>query len=304
MNNKEKNFISAVVYINSNTDEVLDFFKKVDTVFSSRFENYEYVAINNVCSSDTIAALKNWASGISKPLTIINMSIKHSAEACMNAGIDIAIGDYVYEFDTTAISYPVEKIYEAYTATLEGNDIVSVCPVNNAGKSSSLFYRLFNSSSRSKYKLRTEVFRIITRRAINRVHASNEYLPYRKAAYAASGLKIKHIEFEGKAAKDNSDRFSLAIDSLALYTNLGLKIGIGISLFMTVLSLLEIIYTVVIFCTGQPIEGWTTTMLVVTVGFTGLFVLLTLVIKYLMLVIDLIFRKQKYLVESIEKIQK
>ena len=41
-----------------------------------------------------------------------------------------------------------------------------------------------------------------------------------------------------------------------------------------------------------------------TVGFAGLFAVLTILVKYLSLLLDLTFKKQKYLVESIEKIQK
>ena len=55
---------------------------------------------------------------------------------------------------------------------------------------------------------------------------------------------------------------------------------------------------------GKPIAGWTTTMLVVSFGFLGLFFVLSIVIKYLSLNIDMSFRRLKYLVESVERVQK
>ncbi len=45
-------------------------------------------------------------------------------------------------------------------------------------------------------------------------------------------------------------------------------------------------------------------MFVITVGFAGLFAVLTIVVKYLCLLLNLNFRQQKYLLESIEKLQK
>lgn len=72
----------------------------------------------------------------------------------------------------------------------------------------------------------------------------------------------------------------------------------------SVRSLAELVYTLVVFITGHPVEGWTTTMFVITVGFSGLFAVLTIVVKYLSLLVDLVFKQQKYLVESIEKLQK
>ena len=70
------------------------------------------------------------------------------------------------------------------------------------------------------------------------------------------------------------------------------------------LALVELVYTLVVFCTGHPVAGWTTTMFVLTVGFAGVFAVLAIVVKYLSLLVDLIFKKQKYLIESVEKIQK
>jgi len=169
---------------------------------------------------------------------------------------------------------------------------------------SSLFYKVFNAHSQSAYRLRTDAFRLVTRRAINRVHASSTHLPYRKAAYAASGLRMVDLEFDGQLTVKQKGRFNLALDSLTLYTNFGFKASVTVTLCMMALALAELIYTLVIFATGHPVEGWTTTMFVITVGFAGLFAVLTIVVKYLSLLLNLTFRQQKYLVESIEKLQK
>ena len=58
----------------------------------------------------------------------------------MNAGLDAAIGDYVYEFDSTELCYAPPLIMQAYRAALDGSDIVSVCPRTVRG-GSSLFIR-------------------------------------------------------------------------------------------------------------------------------------------------------------------
>ncbi len=302
VNGKEKNFISAVVYLHNDKSTAVEFFDALYRELDAHFEKFELIAINNCCTDNTVELVKEWAADISHPLTFVNMSILQGKEVCMNAGLDAAIGDYVYEFDFAKMPYSADKIYEAYEKAEEGNDIVSVCP-NSMKIGSKIFYKIFNASSHSAYKLQSSAFRLVTRRAINRVHAASEYLPYRKAAYAASGLRLANIEFDGKVGRQD-ERVSLAADSLLLYTDAGVKISLGISLFMLVLAILELIYVVVIFCTGHPIEGWTTTMFVITLGFSGLFCLVTVMIKYLSLLLDMVFKKQKYFVESIEKIQK
>ena len=291
--NKEKNFISAVVYLHNDGAQAVRFFKELNAVLDQHFEQFELVAVNDACTDDTIPTLRDWAKALEKPLTILHLSLHQGRETAMNAGLDAAIGDYVYEFDSTQTPYPIELVFEAYHAAMAGSDIVSVCPRSTAG-----------SNSHSAYKLRTDAFRLVSRRAINRVHASSETLPYRKAAYAASGLKMTDLEFDGRLTDNSGGRFALAMDSLALYTDAGYKLSAGIAIVMMFLALAELAYTLIIFCAGHPIEGWTTMMFVLTLGFAGLFAVLTIIIKYLSLLVDLVFKKQNYLIESIEKIQK
>lgn len=303
MTNKEKNFVSAVVYLHNDGARAAEFCAMLAKELDAHFDQYELVAVDDACTDDTVSGLRALAAGLDKPLTILHMSLHQGLEAGMNAGLDAAIGDYVYEFDSTRHPYSPSLIFAAYQAALKGSDIVSVCPSKSTG-GSGLFYRVFNASSHSAYQLRTDAFRLVTRRAINRVHASSEHLPYRKAAYAASGLKMTDLEFEGVLPNFQRGRWNLAVDSLALYTDAGFKASMGITVFMLVMALAELTYTLVVFLTGHPIEGWTTTMFVLTLGFAGLFAVLTIVVKYLSLLLDLTFKKQKYLVESIEKIQK
>ena len=301
MNTKEKNFVSAVVYLHNDGARAVEFCRTAAAELDAHFAQYELVVVDDACTDDTVARLRAWGKEQAAPLTILHMSTYHGLENAMNAGLDAAIGDYVYEFDATELCYPAPMIFDAYRTALQGSDIVSVCP---KATRSGLFYRIFNANSHSNYQLRTDAFRLVTRRAINRVHASSAHLPYRKAAYAASGLIMTDLEFDGQLTVKSKGRFNLALDSLALYTNAGFKASMTVTLCMLALALAELVYTLVVFITGHPVEGWTTTMFVITVGFSGLFAVLTIVVKYLSLLVDLVFKQQKYLVESIEKLQK
>lgn len=304
MNTKEKNFISAVVYLHNDGARATEFCRAVAAELEAHFAQYELIAVDDACSDDTVETLRAWGREQTAPLTILHMSLYHGLENAMNAGLDAAIGDYVYEFDSTQMPYPASCIFEAYRTALQGNDIVSVCPRATRSGASELFYHIFNANSHSPYRLRTDAFRLVSRRAINRVHASSAHLPYRKAAYAACGLKMADLVFDGRMTEKQAGRFNLAIDSLALYTDAGFKASMGITLCMLVLALAELFYTLVIFFTGHPVAGWTTMMFVITLGFAGLFAVLTIVVKYLLLQLRLVFERQKYRVEEIEKIQK
>lgn len=304
INNKEKNFASAVVYLQNCAEQIEPFFTTLLAQLEEHFAYYEIIAVNDGCTDDTVKRLKAFAEKrMQKPLTILNMSLHHGLEQAMNAGLDAAIGDFVYEFDSLEMPYEPDMIWQAYQTALNGFDVVTVSP-SQQRMTSKTFYQLFNAFSNSIYKLESDVFRLVSRRAINRVKAISENLPYRKAAYAASGLACKTLRFEGKAPLHQEARLDKAIDSLALYTDAGYKISFGISCMMALLTIVALVYTVVVWLVGEPVMGWTTTMLVLSGGLAGLFVILTIAIKYLSLLVDLVFRKQNYLIEGIEKIQK
>ena len=73
---------------------------------------------------------------------------------------------------------------------------------------------------------------------------------------------------------------------------------------MMLISLFMLAYTVVIYFIGHPIEGWTTTVLFLAVAFLGLFGILTVIVKYLQIIVDLVFKRKQYNFESIEKLTK
>lgn len=309
MKNKENNFISAVVYMHNCESMVSGFLSMINTQLADNFNKYEIIIVNDNSRDSSAEKVKEFAKGCDgAPITIVNMSLHQGIEMCMNAGLDISIGDFVLEFETMQTGYDRQLVLAAYKKALTGYDIVCVSPSKSRSIKSKLFYSLFNKSINSNYKVQTDIFRVLSRRAINRVHAISQSLPYRKAAYATSGLKMDTIFADFALSKSETPKFSLALDALAMYTNAAYKLSLGISGIMLLVTVLEIIYTIYTYVSynffggTQVVEGWTTTMLVLSGGFFGVFLIFSIVVKYLSLLVDLIFKQQKYLVEGIEKL--
>ena len=192
---REKNFISAVVYLHNEEGRAAGFLEMLRKVLEERFEQYEIVAVDDASSDGTAQEVRRFAAEqMEKPLTLLHMSLRQGREKCMNAGQDCAIGDFVYEFDSILTPYPEALIFQAYQTALQGSDVVTVRP-SRVRAGSRLFYGVFNRFSRSAYPLGTDAFCLLSRRAINRVHAQSAGLAYRKAAYAASGLRVSSLTF-------------------------------------------------------------------------------------------------------------
>lgn len=304
---KEHNFVSAVVYLHNCAADVQAFLTMLHGQLEENFDKFEIVCVNDASTDDSAAIVRSYAKERDFPLTLVQMSTWQGVERAMTAGIDIAIGDFVFEFDGVEMPYDPALLMECYRKALQGNDIVWACPRRGRGGFRKLFYRLFNASFDSIYPVQEDAFRVVSRRALNRVHAISATPPYRKAAYAASGLKVSSVAFDPAflpRAKDK-DPAGKALDSMALYTNMFYRISLGVSIAFLLLTLFFTVYALTVYLSPvAQVEGWTSTMLVMCIGFFGVFLMLTVVIKYLSLLVELNFKKQRYLVEGIEKIQK
>lgn len=307
---KEKNFVSAIVYLRNNQDNIVKFLDIVNTFLNDNFLTYEIICVNDASTDDSTNRIKDFINSHNniKTITILNMSYYQGTEKSMHAGVDLAIGDFVYEFDTTTISYPVEILKEVYSKCLSGFDIISASPKSSHHIQAKCFYKLYNKISNSEYTLKTEAFRILSRRAINRISAMSESTIYRKSAYANCGLKISNIEYDALQEiphtnfLERSMQCEIAINALILYTDVAYRVSIAFLMLMMTGMIFSGFYSLYMYFIGNSIKGWTTIMLVFSCGLFAIMSILTMLIKYASLILKIVFHKQKYIIESIEKL--
>lgn len=307
---KESNFITGVVYLSEDIEQSIAFVSDIIVFFQKYFENFEIIGVNDDLILDTKKFLsKLHDQGIKNKFTLLNMGFTQGLDLAMNAGDDLAIGDFIIEFDSCYKDYSDDLIMDVYRKVLTGFDIVAAGTVTKR-LASRVFYKLFNRSSALSTKIGSESFRIISRRAINRIEALNKFIPYRKAIYANSGLNSTTLYYESTndegysiSHHESSDsQINTAINAIVLFTDFFFKFSFGLSLLMIFLTLAGTVYTLVIFFSGKPIPGYTTTMLLSTSSFFAIFIILAIVIKYLSIIVSVLVKKQKYIIKNIEKI--
>jgi len=304
MSEQQKQFISAVIYVH-NSELYLKNFLEYE-ILAQNFEKFEIICVNDYSDDNSKQVVRDAASAMTNCLiSIVNTGFHQGIEAAMLAGLDLAIGDFVLEFDETTIDYDPEIIMKCYNRCVEGFDVVS-CGSGNRRGSSKLFYSLYNRHSGTQHELKSETFRIISRRGINRVYAMSPNPLYRKALYQNCGLKTDYLEYEGTGVANRKHTLKqpheTALTSLILFTNIAYKATVMFALVMMLVTFGSIIYTITIFITGNPVEGFTTMMTLLSAAFFALFTILAVVIKYLTVILKLVFQKQRYTLESVEKL--
>lgn len=309
MINKENNFISAVIYLQKDETNIDRFLNMLYSVLEANFKKYEIICVSNYFDERTIKQLKQFKDIYEKVnISFIRLDKNQGLEECMNAGIDLAIGDFVFEFDSCYIDYDPHIILDVYKKLLEGYDVVSATPSQTTSKiSSRVFYGIYNYFSNTK-KITTERFRIISRRALNRVSGYNKNIPYRKAVYASVGLSTFHLNYTltdraSGIVQNDIQKKNVALDSLILFTNIAYKVSFAFSIIMAFFMFGTGVYTVAVYFSAQkPVEGWAPIMGLISAGFSAMFFILTILIKYMDLILRFVFKKQKYTVVNIEKL--
>lgn len=302
MSKKEDVFVSAVVYLSDNSENVCSFVDDLILHLEERFQHYEIVVVDDCCKYQ-VSFLDDYIRKTSnKFLTIIHMSVKQGIEACMRAGIDTAIGDFIYEFDTLEYEFDKDLIWKAYQKAVEGNDVVSVEIVNNS-LSRKIFYKLFNKYSLSEYEIYATVFRLVSRRAVNRVLSLNINCEFRLAVYASSGLKNGRLYYSGNASKTKSRGISLAIDSFILYTDLPRRMCLNSLRLVAIFGIVGIILLILNCILINPV------IMQILAGITFLCILdsivcLVILIYYARLILNGAIEGKNYLVEDIQKVQR
>lgn len=292
----EPNFASVVIYVDDTAARYPDAAVRMADELAAMFKTYEMIVVDDGCASGVADSVTTALAG--HPISIVRMGNRQGPEAAMNAGVDAAVGDYVFEVDDLG-ALDVAFVRSAYVEAMAGADVVNGVFEGGSSLRGKLFYSAFNRFSGFPTKLASNPCRLLSRRAVNRVRSMSGYAPYRKASYAASGLKVAEVKVGGHATHKTD--LAMAVTSLALYTDAFYKVASWLAALMAVLSFAEIVYVAVIAASGIAVAGWVTTMLVLTIGFMAVFVLFAFALKYLDLLVKISFEKQGYLTDGIER---
>lgn len=306
---KEKNYVSLVIYVRNNESVIASQIQILDKLFSSVYQNFEFILVNDASDDASIQSVKDISKSLNGTVTVLNLSYVHGIEMAMIAGQKLAIGDYVFELDTLNVDYDFEKLIDLYRESQKGYDIVSLSPNKKASLANRIFYGLLEKSSLLKMKLYTETARVISRRAINRVGILNTSVNYRKATYHYCGLPTGYLFYTPNKASEYNNlsfgtKFNLAYEIMMRYSHIASTISIGLSLFFFVFSIFMVLFVIGSYVVVRNIaSGWTTTMMFLTISFSGLFLVLSMILKYLDMLIRERSINKNYVYDGIEQIK-
>lgn len=302
---KEQVFVSVVLYAQNNEREISKVLIDVDRTMMNHFKNYEIILVNDFSQDNTLEEAHSTIQNIYGDTTIINLSRKHGVEHAMMAGLNKSMGDFVFEVESLSIDFDMEMLYEMFrVSTTKGFDIVAASS-GQANWKSRLFYRILNKVSYLNLSLSTESVRLVTRRALNAMLNLKERVRYRKALYELTGYSKNLHEYRALSKipnrKVNRENISLALDALVSFSHFGLRAAHLLTGIFFLFSLFMGGYALYNYFFNQSVvQGWTTLMILISLGYAGLFFIGGVIGEYTSRILIEIQNRPFYSTKSVE----
>jgi dolichol-phosphate mannosyltransferase len=247
--------------------------------------DYELVLVNDGSRDASWPAMQRLAAEDAH-LVAVNLSRNHGHQLALTAGLDLCRGDKILIIDAD-LQDPPELLPAMLTTMREtGADVVYGVRQSRAGETAFKratahgFYRLLSRATDVDIPVDAGDFRLMSRRALDALLAMPEQARFIRGMVAWIGFK--QVPF----AYDRAERFAgetkyplkkmvrFAFDALTGFSSAPLKLASHAGLWLSLGSLLLIVYIAYAWITGHSIQGWTSLMLVVVVlGAVQMFVL-------------------------------
>lgn len=278
---KQHKFVSAVVRCRNAEQRLEPFLRAIDAAFDARFDAFEIVVVNDASTDASARVVREVAPELHGSLSMIELAHHHGVESAMVAGLDRAMGDFVFEFEDTYLDFPLDVLDRMYDTAVGGFDIVAGVPAKLPARTR-LFYRLCNRFSAFEPPLAYERLRVSSRRALDAMLQQRERIRYRQVLYRLTGYRYTRVEYvpqPNPARKDRND-LRFALDVIFSVTDAGVRVARAFVVLFAVLSLIAVVCSVIwtIVLDEPPWElGFA---VLVSVGFSGVFLILAVLGEY------------------------
>mgnify|MGYP000850313239 CR=1 FL=1 len=235
---------------------------------------FEFLFVNDGSTDETLSLLQAKAKNDSR-ISYVNLSRNFGKEVAMLAGFDHARGDATVIIDAD-LQDPPELIPEMIHYWEEGYDDVFARRKSRAGesavkkKTSALYYKVLQNSTRIPIQIDTGDFRLLDRRCIEALKQFRESERYTKGMFSWIGFKKKEILYDrdpraaGQTKWNYPKLINLAIDGITSFTTAPLRISAYVGAVVSFSAFVYIVYLLVRPFFGVPtVPGYASTLAVI-----------------------------------------
>lgn len=284
--NKDESFVSVVTVINRFTQASLRRLPEIQSELEKYYSDYEIVLV--VLRSQQKSLYKEIDCILKEVPCVryLQLSSDVNSDVIWSAGAENAIGDFIICFDIS--NDPLFLIKDSVELCKKGNDVV----VGTSKQNQSLGFRLIRPLSGWFLKLidyhlpkNSTSFRCLSRRAINSVFDTGNFyqkffMQIQKSGYGQAVLPYKSLNHSEKRTLVSAIKSTLRLMvfnstvPLRLISLLGLT-GSSVACLFTLYSIILNLFK------NDIVEGWTSTIFVISLLSSMQFLILSFISEYL-----------------------
>jgi len=247
--------------------------------------NYELIFVNDNSTDNSESILLELQKKY--PIRIINMSRNFGVDPCVLAGFRNAKGDAIVYLHTD-LQDPPEIIPDLIKKHEEGFDVVHTVRTKRKGESkfrmlvTRIAYLLINILSDIKLPIESGDYKLISRKALDKILNQKEFRPYVRGLSVWVGFKQTFYKYERQARGSGKSKMSLLskgpvtdfITGITSYSLKPLYIGIFFGFLSIIISVLLIIYALYLKFNNLAVPG--STSIIIAISFFSGILLFTL----------------------------
>ena len=273
--------------------------------------NYELIFVNDDSTDNSESILLNLQKKY--PIRIINMSRNFGVDPCVLAGFRNAKGDAIVYLHTD-LQDPPEIIPDLIKKHEEGFDVVHTTRTKRKGESkfrmlvTRIAYLLINILSDINLPIEAGDYKLISRKALDKILNQREFRPYVRGLSVWVGFKQTFYEYERQARKSGKSKMPLLsegpvtdfVNGITSYSLKPLYIGIFFGFLSIIISVLLIIYALYLKFSNLAIPG--STSIIIAVSFFSGILLFTLGVigVYLARIFEQTKGRDQYVIKEIK----
>ncbi len=273
--------------------------------------NYELIFVNDNSTDNSESILLELQKKY--PIRIINMSRNFGIDPCVLAGFRNAKGDAIVYLHTD-LQDPPEIIPDLIKKHEEGFDVVHTIRTKRKGESkfrmlvTRIAYLLINILSDINLPIEAGDYKLISRKALDKILNQREFRPYVRGLSVWVGFKQTFYKYERQARGSGKSKMPLLsegpvtdfVNGITSYSLKPLYIGIFFGFLSIIISVLLIIYAFYLKFNNLAVPG--STSIIIAISFFSGILLFTLGVigVYLARIFEQTKGRDQYVIKEIK----
>lgn len=297
--------LSIVVPLYNEEDNIEILVQKVRDALVECSFSYELILVDDGSHDRTWECIEK-ATLLDTDIKGVSLSRNFGHQNAIFCGLHYARGRAIITMDGD-LQHPPDLIPSLYEAWRKGYKIVETKRTDSEkttkfkSLSSQMFYWIFSKLSGLPLSSGTSDFRLVDANVADVIKKMRDSELFLRGISHWVGFPMTTIPYQAGNRFSGESKFTLkkmirlSVASVFSFSTIPLKIGISIGLLTSFLAFIEMMYIFVRTFQGKTVEGWASTLTVISFMFGVMFVLLGIIGSYIGNIFEILKNRPRFL---------